>query len=71
MKIWLIILAVYVALDILTAIGIYTILRLKGWTPYEMARRFRQAMSVPYEDLMDEVADEVNEMREEWDKDDG
>lgn len=71
MKIWLIILAVYVALDILSALVVYAILRLNGWSIYEMAYRLRQVLKVPYEDLLEEVADEVNEMRSEWERDDG
>ena len=67
MKIWLIILAIYVALDILTGVGIYAILRINGWTPAEIGYRFRQVIKTPYHDLVEDIADEVQGMTEEED----
>ena len=67
MKIWLIILAIYVALDIITGVGIYAILRINGWTPAEIGYRFRQVLKTPYHDLVEDIAEEVEEMTEEYD----
>lgn len=62
----LIILAIYVALDIITGVGIYTTLRIKGWDKYEMARHFRAIMTKPYEDYVEDIYYEVNDLRTEW-----
>jgi hypothetical protein len=67
-----IILAVYVALDIITGIILYAILRINGWGRYELARRFRDLITLPYEDFVEDIADEVNSEREreyyDWDE---
>lgn len=64
-----IILLVYVILDILTSIIIYGILRLNGWSRYELARRFRDLIAKPADDFVEEIADEVNDLRNEWEWD--
>ena len=67
MKTLLIILAIYVALDILTGVGIYAVLRINGWTPAEMGLRFRQVLKTPYHDLVEDIVDEVADMTEDED----
>lgn len=62
----LIILAIYVALDIITGVGIYITLRVKGWTPSEMARQFRAVMTKPYEDYVEDIYYEVRDLHDEW-----
>ena len=52
-----IILAVYVALDVISALVILLILRLNGWTLFELARGFRAIMGKPQEDFVEYVAD--------------
>ncbi len=68
-----IILAVYVALDIIASIILYAVLRINGWSRYELARRFRDLIALPYEDFVEGIADEVNSEREreyyDWDED--
>lgn len=61
-----IILAIYVALDIITGIALYVTLRLNGWSRYELARRFRDLIALPYEDFVEDIADEVREDEEDW-----
>jgi hypothetical protein len=61
-----IILAVYAALDIITGIILYAVLRINGWGRYELARRFRDLIALPYEDFVEGIADEVREDEEEW-----
>ena len=53
-----IILAVYVALDIISALVILLILHLNGWTLTELARGFRDLMCLNQEDFVERVADE-------------
>ena len=53
-----IILAVYVALDIISALVILFILHLNGWTLTELARGFRDLMRLNQEDFVERVADE-------------
>lgn len=67
MKTLLIILAIYVALDIITGVGIYAALRINGWTPAEIVYRFRQVLKTPYHELVEDIADEVQEMTEDED----
>jgi hypothetical protein len=70
MKVWLIILAIYVALDILTGVGIYLALRINGWPPYEIGYRFRQVLKTPYHELVEDLAEELREVgNEDWDED--
>lgn len=56
MKTLLIILAIYVALDIISGVAIYIILRLNGWTGFEMAREFRNLIKFHQEDYVDAFA---------------
>ena len=63
-----IILLVYVILDIVSSIILYGILRINGWSHYEMGRMFRKVIKEPYEDLVEGIADEVNTLRNEWDE---
>ena len=55
-----IILAIYVALDIISGIIIYAILRLNGWSRYELARRFRDLLREPADDFLEGIADEFH-----------
>ena len=66
MKTLFIIFAVYVALDIITGIILYAILRINGWGRYELARRFRNLITLPHEDFVEDIADEVREDEEDW-----
>lgn len=61
-----IILAIYVALDIIASIILYAVLRINGWSRYELARRFRDLIALPYEDFVEDIADEVREDEEDW-----
>ena len=51
MKTLLIILAIYVALDIISGVGIYVALRSKGWDKWELGGKFRDIMRLSYEDF--------------------
>ena len=53
-----IILAAYVALDIITSIIILILLRLNGWTLSELARGFRAIIGRTQEDFVEYVADD-------------
>lgn len=66
MKTLFIILAIYVALDVITGIALYAVLRINGWSRYELARRFRDLIALPYEDFVEGIADEVREDEEDW-----
>ena len=67
MKIALIILAIYVALDIISGVAIYLNLRLKGWSPSELAWNFRKLMKTPCDDFIEELVNEEMQRREEED----
>jgi hypothetical protein len=56
-----IILAVYVALDIIASIILYAVLRINGWGRYELARRFRDLIAKPADDFLEEIADELHD----------
>lgn len=56
-----IILAIYVALDIISGIIIYAILRLNGWSRYELARRFRDLLREPADDFLEGIAEEQDD----------
>jgi hypothetical protein len=66
MKVLLIILAVYVALDIITGLYIYITLRIKGWPRYEMARRFKMLMHLPCEDYNETIKEELEDTESDW-----
>ena len=61
--------AILVALDIIASIILYAVLRLNGWSRYELARRFRDLIAKPADDFVEEIADEVNDLRNEWEWD--
>lgn len=61
MKTLTIILAIYVALDIIISIILFAILRLNGWSRYELARRFRDLLTKPADDFLEGIADERDE----------
>lgn len=56
-----IILLAYVILDIITSIIIYGILRLNGWSRYELARRFRDLIAKPADDFLEDIAEELHD----------
>lgn len=66
MKTILIILAVYVLLDIIASVWVYTALRINGWTMRELAMQFRKLLNNSAEDYLAEVAEEVNSLEREW-----
>lgn len=66
MKTILIILAVYVLLDIVSSVWVYTALRINGWTMRELAMQFRKLLNNSAEDYLAEVAEEVNSLEREW-----
>lgn len=66
MKVWLIILLVYVALDILVGAYIYIHLRVNGWSRYELARRFKMLMKYDSEEYEETMADEYRQIEENW-----
>ena len=66
MKVLFIILAVYVALDIISGIAIYLNLRINGWPGRELARRFKMLMKLPCEDYIDTTRAEIEETEEDW-----
>ena len=49
-----IILAAYVALDIITGIVVYALIRANGWTRWEIARQFRNLLRWHQEDYVEE-----------------
>ena len=61
MKTLFIIFAVYVALDIITGIILYAILRINGWGRYELARRFRDLITKPADDFLEDIAEELHD----------
>jgi hypothetical protein len=56
-----IILLIYVILDIVASLVIYAVLRLNGWSRYELARRFRDLLREPADDFLEGIADERDE----------
>lgn len=66
MKVWLIILLVYVALDILVGTYIYIHLRVKGWSRYEIARRFKMLMKYDAEEYEETMAEEYRQSESDW-----
>ena len=62
----LIILATYVALDIITGVAIYATLRIKGWSKWEIGRTFKAVMTKPYEDYVEDIYYEVADLHDEW-----
>lgn len=66
MKVWLIILLVYVALDILVGAYIYIHLRVKGWSRYEIARRFKMLMKYDAEEYEETMAEEYRQSESDW-----
>lgn len=58
-----IILAIYVGLDIICGVGLYGLLRIKGWSPCELGRKFRSLLTESADDFLEDIADEVNDIR--------
>lgn len=53
MKALMIILIAYVALDIITGTAIYIVLRKKGWSRYNLAWKFRDALRLTYDEFIE------------------
>jgi len=66
-----IVLLIYVILDIVSGIGIYAHLRINGWSKWEMARWFRNLMTKPYEDFVEDVYYSIHNLRRVWETDRG